>query len=460
MAEHAIASQIKASIEGLKVLPWDDISAQQQAQIASAMARPLPRSIAPNANATPCIAFPETTPVLSQLMTLAAKQGWRILTTGQGSKLSWGGLAKGIDLVISTARLNKVVEHAIGDFTVTVEAGVKFADLQQQLAVHNQFLAIDPAYCEQATLGGIVATADAGSLRQRYGGLRDMLIGVQFVRHDGEVAKAGGRVVKNVAGYDLMKLVTGAYGSLGVLSELTFRLYPVTQASRTLVLIGGEMAVEKAIAEVRLSGLTPVALDLTMAEQVSALIGRADGPSVEVETEKGPQLSLVARFQGIVDGVEEQSIRLKTIATTHSMAIHQLDGEVDKSFWQQVSGLVRADSTLCKVGMRPSALPALLAQLPDRCQVLVHGSSGLGWVQWPMPSADVEGQDVIKEIEWARSHTQSNGGFLSILQAPSSLKQSVDVWGYTGNALKVMGDIKQKFDPDGRLNPGRFVGGL
>ncbi|MEO1593490.1 MAG: FAD-binding oxidoreductase [Cyanobacteria bacterium J06632_22] len=446
-----IAAQLAEKVDGATVVPWAEVSSEQQAQVMSALCPPTEegRLASPD-----CIVFPETTAALSQVMTLAAEHGWRVLPTGQGSKLGWGGLADGVDVVICTANLNRVIDHAVGDFTVTVEPGLKLADLQEKLAAHRQFLAVDPAFSAQATVGGIVATADAGSLRQRYGGIRDMLIGVQFVRHDGEVAKAGGRVVKNVAGYDLMKLMTGAYGSLGIISELTFRLYPVQAVSRTLVVSGGETALEQAIAEVRLSGLTPVALDLTLARTAAKTAAAVAGDSLD-----GAHMSLLARFQGIADGVDEQTVRLQKIATTHGMSCLQLDGEADQQIWQQVGELVNPDTVLCKVGMRPSALPALLAYVETKEAVVWgYGSSGLGWVQWP--AARTMDDELKVEMNWVRSHCQQNGGFLTLLQGPVALKQSVDVWGYTGNALQVMSDIKQKFDPKKLLSPGRFVGGL
>ncbi len=437
-----IATQL-SEVLGENAVPWAAAAPRQQIMSA----------IAPTAAPPAAIAYPDTTESLSQVMTLAHEKQWRVLAMGQASKLGWGGLAEGIEVVVSTAKLNQIIEHAVGDYTVTVQPGLKLADLQQQLAKHGQFLAIDPAFSTQATLGGIVSTADAGSLRQRYGGLRDMLIGVQFVRHDGPVAKAGGRVVKNVAGYDLMKLMIGAYGSLGILSELTFRLYPMQQVSQTLILSGGERSLEQAVAEVRLSGLTPVALDLTRSRLTASLTGE----------ENHQHMSLVARFQGITAGVEEQTARLKSVATTHGMNYQQLEGEADTRYWQQVSELIRPACVLCKVGMRPSALPPLLAMLEDtalheEAQVILHGSSGLGWVQWPEAIAGQE--EFLATIEQMRSHCQTNGGFLTLLQAPAELKQAIDTWGYTGNALTVMSDIKQKFDPNRRMSPGRFIGGL
>ena len=436
------------------VVAREAIGPEQQGQIKRALlsgADPDAKEALPS-----CLVLPSTTADLGQVMALATEYGWRVLPMGGGSKLGWGGLAEGFDIALSTARLNRVVEHAVGDFTVTVEAGMRFADLQALLAEQRQFLAVDPAFAATATVGGIVATADAGSLRQRYGGLRDMLIGVAFVRYDGKVAKAGGRVVKNVAGYDLMKLMTGAYGSLGILSELTFRLYPMQAVSRTILLSGGERAVTQAIAEVRMSGLTPIALDLTLSP-LAATLTEGLAPPVKA----AGQMALVARFQGISAGVEEQTERLQKVGKFHDLHYQQLEGEADATFWRRVSKLIEPGTVLCKVGMRPSAVPALLALLDGfavaGCEGLMHSSSGLGWVQWKRGE---KLEDLKEEIAVVRSHCQENGGFLTVLQAPVALKQSMDVWGYRGNALKVMGDIKEKFDPQRLLSPGRFVGGL
>ena len=420
----AIASQLS---DILAVTAWDAVEAAQQTRIMSAIASDIP----PDG-----VALPETCDELSQVMAIASENGWRVLPMGQGSKLSWGGLATGIDLVVSTSRLTRIVEHAVGDFTVVVEPGLKVADLQRQLLEKGQFLAVDPAFDSEATLGGIVATADTGSLRQRYGGLRDALIGVQFVRYDGKVAKAGGRVVKNVAGYDLMKLMTGSYGSLGILSELTFRLYPATRNLRSLVLKGGGKAVEAVMAEIRMSGLTPESLDVVV----------SDG-----------NWMIVVRFQGVADGVAEQSTRLEKIAAMHGMDCEQLEGAADAEFWAEYKEIIRPDSVLCKVGLRPSGIPWLLELVDDvnlNGYARLHGGNGLGWVQLAQEEGVKEG------VEKLRSHCEKNGGFLSLLQSPKSLKQSIDVWGYSGNARSIMRDIKDKFDPQRLLSPGRFVGGF
>ena len=449
---------------------WDAIAPTRQQSIMSAVAAEPPPA---------CVALPSTGAELGKVMVIASAYNWRVLPMGQGSKLGWGGLAEGIDLVMSTARMNRVVEHAVGDFTVTVEPGLKVAELQRILAEQRQFLAIDPAFENQATVGGVVATADTGSLRQRYGGLRDMLIGVQFARYDGELARAGGRVVKNVAGYDLMKLMTGSYGSLGILSELTFRLYPMQACSRTLVLAGDSRAIEAATAEVRLSGLTPVGLDVlsgSCMESLAISCGEAafsQRAGDDNFREEGKwSRSLVARFQGIEDGVEEQTARLKKIAIKHGMRCEQLDGSEDEDFWVRSRQIIRSNTVLCKVGLRPSGIPWLIEladQVMPGAEVRLYGSSGLGWIQFgrsgespgesPGESAD-RVDAIVSGLEKLRSHCQKNAGFLTLLQASKTVKQRIDVWGYSGNALNVMSDIKQTFDPQKRLSPGRFVGKL
>ena len=175
------------------------------------------KAISPG-NLPNCIVYPQTQSQLAEVIAEAYRNKWRVLPCGNGSKLKWGGLAENIDIVVSTKSLNKVINHAVGDLTLTVEAGVKFTDIQATLAKHNQILALNPTEPHLATIGGIIATGDTGSLRQRYGSVRDQLLGVTFVRADGQIARAGGRVVKNVAGYDLMKLFTGSYGTLSIIT--------------------------------------------------------------------------------------------------------------------------------------------------------------------------------------------------------------------------------------------------
>ncbi len=403
----------------------------------------LPKYLNPEA-----IAYPTTEAELSVVMACAHDHGWRVIPCGSGSKMAWGGLGTGVDLVVSTARLNQVIDHAVGDMTLTAQAGVALADLVPRLAQHNQFLAVDPAYPDRATLGGLVATADTGSLRQRYGGLRDMLIGISFVRYDGQIAKAGGRVVKNVAGYDLMKLLTGSYGTLGVISQLTFRLYPVQEASKTVVVTGEGAAVESFLSRLRLSPLTPVALDVL-------------SPGLTEHLGYGDSLALLARFQAIAPGVEEQVNSLTAMVGT-GLSAQVLEGAADEQLWTATrealfpSHQPSEPAIVAKVGMAPAQAVAWLRQIPNDGLARIHAGSGLGTLR--LGTATPEAVDALRASLGKVAGTQAKGSnYLTLLEAPDSVKAAVDVWGYNGNALGVMGAIKAQFDPHHRLSPGRFV---
>lgn len=379
------------------------------------------------------VVFPESLEQLSAVVRTCYEHRWRLLSCGQRTKLHWGchHRLKNIDVVISTARLNRLVEHWVDDFTIRVEAGMGFTDLQSQLHPKGQLWPVDPLYAQQATVGGIVATADGGSLRQRYGSVRDTVIGIQFVRYDGEVVKAGGRVVKNVAGYDLMKLMTGAYGTLGILSQLTLRLYPLATQSQTIVLSGTAEAVAAAALQTRLQGVTPVAMDV---------IGASNG------------IRLAGRFQGIAAGVQEQVERFQAIATAAGLTSKTVD---DSSFWSSLAlQLASSTAVLCKVGLLPTQvvpLLQLLEKLPSGWLGRLHNASGLGLIA--LAGQDLEIGDIVKKL---RSHCTAHSGYLTLLQAPPAL--TLEPWGYTGNALGMMQAIKQQFDPEGLLNPQWFVG--
>jgi glycolate oxidase FAD binding subunit len=397
------------------------------------------------------VVYPQTEAELAELMACAYHHRWRVLPYGSGSKLPWGGLAPGFDLAICTQRLNQVIDHAVGDMTLTAAAGLKLADLQPQLAHHNQFLAVDPAFPGQATLGGIVATADTGALRQRYNSVRDMLIGITFVRHDGEVAKAGGRVVKNVAGYDLMKLMTGAYGSLGLISQLTFRLYPIPAASKTVVVTGTAADIERLTAELRQSALTPTALDL-----LSPPLAHALGYD--------STFALVARFQANPPGVDEQ-VKMVTEMVTEPLSWRIVEDHDEADFWQRENAALFPSSGLgcrqgeetviAKIGVLPARALGLLTrlqgQVPANATARIHAGSGIGTLNLP---AAVATPDLLQTL---RHWCETDQGYLTILQAPRSLKQSLDVWGISDRALPLMQSIKTKFDPHNLLNGGRFL---
>ncbi|MGB3408679.1 MAG: FAD-binding oxidoreductase [Jannaschia sp.] len=398
----------------------------------------LPEYLLPEA-----IAYPTTEAQLAAVMACAHEHRWRVVPCGSGSKLSWGGLGDGVDLIVRTARLNQVIDHAVGDMTLTAQAGVKLADLVPMLAQHNQFLAVDPAYPDQATVGGIVATANTGALRQRYGSLRDMLIGISFVRYDGQVSKAGGRVVKNVAGYDLMKLMTGSYGTLGIISQLTFRLYPTQDVSKTVTVTGAVEAVESLVSVLRLSPLTPVAMDVL-------------SPGLAAHLGYGETFALLVRFQSIGPGVEEQVKSLLGMVED-DLSASILDGAADDQVWATVGEALlpyapeQSDMVVAKVGVLPAQAARWLDGLPEGSLARIHAGSGIGTVRLAEATVDA--------VTTMRANAAAARGYLTLLEAPLSVKKSVNIWGYSGNALAMMKAIKAQFDPYNCLSPGRFVDG-
>ncbi|MEG3840217.1 FAD-binding oxidoreductase [Microcoleus sp. herbarium14] len=389
-----------------------------------------------------CTVYPNTQEELAAVIARARQNGWGVLPCGSGSKLDWGGLVKGVNIAASTARLNQLVEHAVGDLTVTAAAGMKFADLQQILAAAGQFLPIDPAYPLQATLGGIIATADAGSLRHRYRGVRDLLLGMTFVRSDGKIAVAGGRVVKNVAGYDLMKLFTGSYGTLGVISQVTFRVYPLPESSGTVILTGEAGALAQAAQILLSSALTPTAVDLLSPDLVAKLgLGNGTG--------------LIVRFQSIAESVQQQSARLLEVGEKLGLQGTNCGENDEHQLWQRLPETVWNSNTksaiICKIGIRPSEAVTAINELPVQ-DALIHAGSGLGVLRFETATAQT--------LLQVRQRCEAKGGFLTVLVAPTHIKQELDVWGYTGSAIDLMRRIKQQFDPETILSPNRFISGI
>ncbi len=389
--------------------------------------------------------FPNSVEALSETVRQCAADRLPFAPIGSGSKFSWGnGLALDALMLVSTAKLDQVIDHAVGDLTVTVQAGMRFGELQTQLKKAGQFIAIDPSYEDRATVGGIVATGDSGALRHRYNSVRDMVLGVELVRSDGERVKAGGRVVKNVAGYDLMKLLTGSYGTLGIMTQVTLRLYPLQESSKTVFLSGEASAVARVMRALLNSGLTPTAIDLLSATVCEPL---------DLSAAMGLSMGLLVRFQGLAESVTEQVKRLMALGQSQELttAVPLAEDQLWQCLGQVLTREASADRVLCKWAVRSAETVATLSYLQENfpdASARFHVGGGLGQVQFPSVTA--------AELLGVRSFVEARGGFLTVLEAPDELKASLDVWGYQGNGLGWMRSIKQRFDPQGLLSPGRL----
>jgi glycolate oxidase FAD binding subunit len=358
------------------------------------------------------VAAPASVAEASELMRIAAGHDLAIVPRGAGTKLRWGAPPERCDLVVETLRLNRVIDHAAGDLVVTTEAGTGLAALQETLAGADQQLALDDLVAG-ATVGGALATALAGPRRLLYGSARDLLIGVTVVRADGVVARSGGRVVKNVAGYDLCKLYTGSRGTLGLIVEAAFRLHPLPKAS---------------------AYVTATASDAGQArEMVRALASSVLVPAaIEVD---GPEpLTVAALLEGMPGAV-----RLRAEA-----ARELVGGVLDDhppAWW----GHLPEGAVLAEVRAVPTRLEALLGALGDGARL--RGSAARGVWHVALPAAGAAGA-----LVRLREHGQ-----VVVLDAPDGT--GLDRWGPIP-ALSLMRRVKDEFDPGHRLSPGRFAGGI
>jgi glycolate oxidase FAD binding subunit len=329
-----------------------------------------------------------------------------------------------------------------------VQAGVRLANLQATLATAGQWLALDPLLAPEATIGGVVATNASGARRLRYGGVRDQIIGVRIATADGVLAKGGGKVVKNVAGYDLPKLFTGSLGTLGVIVSATFRVYPLPSASRTVTLHAPDPApLGDLVLKIVASPLVPTTIDIL-------------GP-----TAPDGGFTLAVRFEsGVAEAVVEQAHELRDLSGELGSQTTILEGEAETDFWRQVDArLAPTDAdqptVLLKSSLVLTAVAPWLAGLrveTDRRRLTVQSRAHAGHgILYTRLSGDEA--ELLSAIEAPRAAAVDTRGSLVVQEASPELLRQVDVWGPSA-ALGVMRRVKERFDPNGTLNPGRYVG--
>jgi glycolate oxidase FAD binding subunit len=384
---------------------------------------------------------PGSTEEISELMKFANDQDLAVAPRGGGTTMSLGNPPRELDLILSTVRMNAVVEHVPGDQVVRVQSGIRFGDLQERLAGSDQMLGVDPPEVGNgATVGGIVATNSSGPRRYRYGTIRDLIIGITVVLADGTVAKAGGKVVKNVAGYDLSKLFTGSLGTLGVIAECNFRLHPRPETARTVAVELTDTASAGAASQAILHAqIVPSAVELFWTDEARLL---------------------TVLIEGIPSGVEAQAE-----ATSHILGgfgeVRTLtdDDEVEPSSPPGAGD----DEVAVKISAPPAELAGVLDSTLGASSRLgvtprITGHAGTGVTYVGLSGGDEEARaGVVEELReiWLR-----RGGSVIVREAPPAFKERVEAWGPIGTRLDLTRRVKEKFDPRGVLNPGRFVGGI
>jgi glycolate oxidase FAD binding subunit len=412
------------------------------------LVQPAPPGTAVDGVTVARVARPGSVEEASQVLRAAADDGLAVVFAGGGSKLGLGNPPERVDLLVSTERLDQVLEHAAGDLVVRAQAGVRLADLQDTLAPAGQWLALDPPE-PGATLGGVVAANASGPRRLRYGTVRDLIIGITVVLADGTVARAGGKVVKNVAGYDLAKLFCGSFGTLGLVAEVIFRLHPVPAAAAVVTFRAeAPERVGQAVQRLLRSALEPSAIELQLDEW-------------------GWPGRLTTVFEGIEPGVEAQAAAAVELLGQIGEAAVAGPGETDAALHQLGALPFEKAELAFKATFPPAELPGLLAGgvLGRDGQLRVHAGTGVAWLASSAREGDLRADHpaVPRVVAWVaetRERLAAVGGGLVVVKAPAHLKRELDVWGPPGDALGLMRRVKERFDPGRRLSPGRFVGGI
>jgi glycolate oxidase FAD binding subunit len=419
--------------------------------------------------------FPGSVEEVAAVVGLAAEAALPITPWGGGTAASVGMPAARAGLVLGFSRLNRLVEHEPGDLTATVEAGMTVAALQSALRSRGQWLSLDPPDAERATVGGVLAANAAGPRRHLYGTARDLLIGVTVVTADGAVVKGGGKVVKNVAGYDLPKLFIGSYGTLGIIVEATVKLRPLPDDER-LVCVAFDRLKDAgaAVRALMASDLIPNAVELL--DATAALGPGGAGGALGLGTTLGraplappaPGAVLVVGFDGLPEQVEWQCAELARLAATCG---GREPRPLPQDVWPRLATAARGAFGTVTAVMVFGVLPTEVAELMEHGAEVARARgipsawtahAGVGQVSAALLS-DREppepGRVAAVLSEW-RTMARTGGGHATLEWAPLAVKSQVPVWDDPGAAGRIMQRIKAQLDPNNLLNPGRFVAGI
>lgn len=374
------------------------------------------------------VASPSNTEEVAAITRYANEKKLSIEIVGAGTKKGWGNPVCS-DILLSTSKLTGVLEHSWQDLTATVAAGTSWAAMQRALVVHNQQVALDPLWPQTATVGGIIATNDSGSLRLKYGSLRDLIIGMTIVLADGTIAKSGGKVVKNVAGYDLHKLMIGAFGTLGIITEVNFRLHPIPAQTRI-------WSISSSAAE-PLGALMMKVLDSQLSTQCMQLRAQSEGYALDIELASLPEVLTIqlAALDQLAQRVSLKGDALLDASQNPFAACEELVSEGD-------------------VVVKATMLPAAIAELSSN--VVQLGGSAITQATGIMYARFSEATAFNALIKLRAAVNAAGDGSVSILQ---SEEQHIAPWGDTP-ASPLEREIKRRFDPNHVLNPGRFLGGI
>jgi FAD/FMN-containing dehydrogenase len=415
--------------------------------------RRLPELIgsSPGTTGRPLEVAPQSSEAAAQVVQLAAKENLAVVPVGAATWIDAGNPLAHADLIINTRRMTRLIRHEPADLVATAESGLTLSAFQTQLASAGQWLPIDPPDDGRATLGGVVATGLGGPHTCGFGSPRSFVIGMRVLLADGRSIKAGGNVVKNVAGYDLCKLFTGSYGTLGLITELTFKLRPLPAESRTVVARGSLTSLLSAGRKAFIQ-LAPVAIEL---------ISRRLAKDLQLTT--STDCALMMRFVGSARSVVTQTAQALKLLRDGGNQCATFDEDAQP--WAKLSALpLQSDDELkWRVALRPTDLAAFLGEMGELEEdegshpgLRWHAGLGDGRLR-AIARTPVYHREAVRALERLRQKVENLGGSLAVESASDEIRNEFDAWGDFGSAAGLMQRVKAELDPRNSLSPGRFV---
>jgi glycolate oxidase FAD binding subunit len=397
---------------------------------------------------------PATVQEVGEIVRQALAQGHAVYPVGGGTTLHLGVPPTRAGIALATSQLTKVIDYPARDMTITVQAGLTIARLGVLLAEEKQRLPIDVPHADRATIGGILATNTSGPHRYGCGTLRDYVIGISVVNDLGHETKAGGRVVKNVAGYDMCKLYVGSLGTLGVITQVTFKVRPLPEDSSLFAFSCPREELAVVLTQLHATRTRPVCIDLLNPAATQMLAG-------EIALAQAEGWTIVVGFEDNADALKWQVKQL----ITEMGSCYDISGAIGycaDGLWQTlVADLACPDGGLSiKAGVLPSQVAefCLFAeQLAPHVRLHAHAGNGIVLGNWPR---DLARDQAVTIVQGLRQRTAQAGGYVVVTRSPAAWKDAAFVWGPPRGDWAVMRAVKEKLDPQGLFNPGRFVDGI
>jgi glycolate oxidase FAD binding subunit len=395
------------------------------------------------------ICDPETPEQVAAALRVCSEVEAAVTPWSGGSATTIGNRPSKVDVIIRLNRLQHVVEHDPANLTLTVQAGINLIRLQESIPSQKQFLPFDPPNPSKATVGGTVAANLNGPRRGSYGAVRDLVIGMKVALASGAQIKAGGKVVKNVAGYDMCKLFVGSLGTLGIITEATLRMSPVPETAATLVATGTYAAVTQLAGEIDRAQLNPTAMCISN-DQIckTAAATRSDW-------------QLAVWSEGFEENVHRHLRDVETMGKRIGLEREALRGKNHQQYWDEIRDFpLRPERLVYRLTVPRAGVAVIMKAIAD-CKTAdfdpaIVGDAAVGTIWIAAAANSISVQQFPKLIALARECA----GHAVMLVAPPACKEGIDVWGSPPPGLSLMREIKRRFDPKGILNPGRFVSGM